>query len=117
LGTSAQGSQSVLLPLIILFCIIGVYSINNSFFDVGVMMFFGVLGYLMKRFAYEGAPMILAFVLSPMLENALRQSLIMSHGSFSIFFTRPISWRYPFVEFMNGQFQKRGMVADRICAN
>jgi putative tricarboxylic transport membrane protein len=45
----------------------------------------------MKKLEYEGAPLILAFVLSPMLENALRQSLIMSHGSFSIFFTRPIS--------------------------
>jgi putative tricarboxylic transport membrane protein len=45
----------------------------------------------MKKFAYEGAPLILAFVLSPLLENALRQSLIMSHGNFSIFFTRPIS--------------------------
>jgi putative tricarboxylic transport membrane protein len=80
----------VLFPLIILFCLIGVYSINNNTFELIIMILFGMLGYLMKKFAYEGAPMILAFVLSPMLENALRQSLIMSHGSFSIFFTRPI---------------------------
>jgi putative tricarboxylic transport membrane protein len=55
------------------------------------MIAFGIVGYLMKKFAYEGAPLILAFVLSPLLENALRQSLIMSHGSFLIFLTRPIS--------------------------
>jgi putative tricarboxylic transport membrane protein len=81
----------VLFPLIILFCLIGVYSVNNNIFEVVIMILFGIVGYLMKKFAYEGAPLILAFVLSPMLENALRQSLIMSHGSFSIFFTRPIS--------------------------
>jgi putative tricarboxylic transport membrane protein len=55
------------------------------------MIIFGIVGYLMKKFKYEAAPLILAFVLSPLLENALRQSLLMSHGSFSIFFTRPIS--------------------------
>ena len=55
------------------------------------MIIFGIVGYLMKKFKYEAAPLILAFVLSPMLENALRQSLLMSHGSFSIFFNRPIS--------------------------
>jgi putative tricarboxylic transport membrane protein len=51
----------------------------------------GVLGYLMKKFNYEGAPLILAMVLGPMMENALRQSLMISRGSFLIFFARPIS--------------------------
>ena len=81
----------ILFPLILLFCLIGVYSVNNNVFEVIIMVAFGIVGYLMKKFAYEGAPLILAFVLSPLLENALRQSLIMSHGSFLIFLTRPIS--------------------------
>jgi len=83
--------QWLLFPLILLFCIIGAYAINNSFFDVGVMMFFGVLGYVMRRFEYEAAPLVLAFVLGPIFEKSLRQSLKLSGGSFSIFFTRPLS--------------------------
>jgi len=81
----------ILFPLILLFCLIGVYSMNNLSFDLYVMLFFGVVGWLMRKFGYEGAPLILAFVLGPMLENALRQSLLISQGSFLIFVTRPIS--------------------------
>ncbi len=81
----------ILFPLIILFCVIGAYSISNSLFDVGIMFLFGIVGYLMRKFGYEGAPLVLAFVLGPMLEYSLRQSLLMSKGSFSIFFTRPIA--------------------------
>ena len=55
------------------------------------MVVFGLIGYLFRRFGYEGAPLILAFVLGPILELSLRQSLMLSRGSFKIFFTRPIS--------------------------
>ena len=82
---------SILFPLIILLCLIGSYSINNSSTDVLIMLVFGMIGYLMKKLSLEAAPMVLAFVLGPMMETALRQSLIKSRGSFSIFFTRPIS--------------------------
>ncbi len=81
----------ILFPLIILFCLIGAYSLNNRVFDVGIMLMFGGVGYLMRKFGYEGAPLLLAFVLGPMMEQALRQSLLISYGSFAIFFTRPIS--------------------------
>jgi putative tricarboxylic transport membrane protein len=81
----------ILFPLILLFCIVGSYSLNNSTFDVVVMMIFGLLGYLFKKFEFEGAPLILAFVLGPMFETNLRQSLLFSKGSFMIFFNRPIS--------------------------
>jgi putative tricarboxylic transport membrane protein len=81
----------VLLPLILLFCIVGAYSIRNTFLDVGMMMLFGVLGYLMDKFEYEPAPLVLAFVLGPILERGLRQSLRLSGGSFWIFFSRPLS--------------------------
>src|SRR5947208_911169 len=82
---------SVLFLLILIFCIIGVFASGNAVFDVFVMVVFGVLGYLMRKFAYEPAPLVLAFVLGPMLENNLRKSLILSHGDFMIFVERPIS--------------------------
>jgi len=81
----------ILFPLILLFCLIGAYSINNSVADILIMILFGIVGYLMKKFEYEGAPLILAYVLGPMLEISLRQSLTISSGSFAIFFTRPIA--------------------------
>ncbi len=81
----------ILFPLILLFCLIGVYSVSNSVFDIYIMLIFGILGYLMKKFGYEGAPLVLAFVLGPMMEQNLRKSLILSQGDFSIFFTRPLA--------------------------
>ena len=81
----------ILFPLILLFCLIGVYSVSNSIFDIYVMLVFGIVGYLMKKFEYEGAPLVLAFVLGPMMEQNLRKSLIMSQGDFSIFFARPLA--------------------------
>jgi putative tricarboxylic transport membrane protein len=81
----------ILFPLILLFCLIGVYSVSNAVFDIYIMIIFGIVGYLMKKFEYEGAPLVLAFVLGPLMENNLRKSLIMSQGDFSIFFTRPLA--------------------------
>ena len=82
---------SILFPLIILFCIIGSYSLGNNVADGIIMLAFGIIGYLMKKFDYETAPLLMAMVLGPMMEAALRQSLIISRGSFSVFFLRPIS--------------------------
>jgi putative tricarboxylic transport membrane protein len=81
----------LLFPLILLFCLTGAYSINNTITDIIIMNIFGVVGYLMKKVGYEGGPFILAFILGPMFENTLRQSLMMSRGDFSIFLTRPIT--------------------------
>lgn len=81
----------ILYPLILLLCVVGAYSINNSVFDIGVMVTFGVVGFFLKRGGYEAAPLILAFVLGPMLEVNLRRSLLISGGDVSIFFTRPIA--------------------------
>jgi putative tricarboxylic transport membrane protein len=80
-----------LYPFILLFCLIGGYTINNDIFDVLVMIIFGIVGYLFRKFEYEGAPLILAFVLGPMFDLNLRQALLISDGSFIPFFTRPIS--------------------------
>ena len=83
--------EKILYPLILLFCLIGAYSMNNDIFDVFVMIIFGVVGYLFRKFEYEGAPLILAFVLGPMFDLNLRQALLVSDGSFVPFFTRPLS--------------------------
>ena len=80
-----------LFPLILLFCLIGVYSLNNTIFDIYVMLFFGVLGYLLRKRNYEPAPLVMAFILSPMLEQSLYQALLLSDGKPSTFITRPIS--------------------------
>jgi putative tricarboxylic transport membrane protein len=64
---------------------------NNSVFDVFVMIIFGVVGYLFRKFDFEGAPLVLAFVLGPLLDMNLRQALLISDGNFIDFFMRPIS--------------------------
>src|SRR6187397_1795424 len=81
----------ILMPMIIVFCITGAYSLKNSVFDVGQMLVFGVLGYAMKKLGYSPAALTLALVLGPLAERALRQSLIISDSGAGIFFMRPIS--------------------------
>ena len=81
----------ILFPLILLFCLIGSYSVGTNVFDIFVLIFFGVVGYFLRKFEYEPAPLVLAFVLGPMLEQNLRQSLLLSDGRLSIFLARPLS--------------------------
>ncbi len=80
-----------LQPLIVLFCVVGVYSINGTVADVWVMLLFGLLGYVLRRGGFEVAPLVLALVLGPMLETSLRQSLIMFKGDLTVFLRRPVS--------------------------
>jgi len=82
---------SILMPLIILFCVTGAYSLKNNVWDVGQMLVFGVVGYFMKKLGYSPAALVLALVLGPLAERSLRQSLIISDAGIGIFFTRPIS--------------------------
>jgi putative tricarboxylic transport membrane protein len=81
----------ILYPLILLFCLIGVYSINNNIVEIFIMVIAGAVGLLLRRMHYDGAPFLLALVLGPMMESSLRQALLISRGSFAIFVTRPIS--------------------------
>ena len=80
----------ILFPLILLFCLIGVYSLNANTVEIVVMLGFGIFGFFMRRVGFEGAPFILALVLGPIMETSLRQSLLISRGDFSIFINRPI---------------------------
>jgi putative tricarboxylic transport membrane protein len=70
---------------------VGVFSINNNIFDMWVVLVFGLLGYVMRKTGFEPGPLILAFVLGPIMERSFRQSLLISNGDPTIFFTRPIS--------------------------
>jgi putative tricarboxylic transport membrane protein len=81
----------LLFPIILVFCAVGSFSMNNSLFDVYMMTVFGVIGFLMKRYGYEPAVLVLAFVIGPIMEQSLRQSLLLGDGNFMIFLTRPIS--------------------------
>jgi putative tricarboxylic transport membrane protein len=80
-----------LFPAVLLFCLIGAYSLKNQVGDAVVMLSFGGVGYLLRYFEYEITPIIIGFVLGPILEDAFRQSLIISQGSFLIFVNRPIA--------------------------
>jgi putative tricarboxylic transport membrane protein len=109
--------KKILLPLVMLFCFTGMYTVNNSINDIWLMLLFGALGFLMRKWAYEGAPLLLALVLGPKLEVAFRQSLMLSHGNFGIFVERPFSLVFllatllflcvPAVQFMIKKLGKR----------
>jgi putative tricarboxylic transport membrane protein len=80
-----------LVLLILVVCVIGAYSVNYSSFDVGVMVLFGVFGYLIRKLGFPVAPLVLALILSPKLERSFQQSMVMGLGSLTIFLNRPIS--------------------------
>ena len=82
---------AILGPLIVLLSAIGAYTVKNMMLDIWLLLFFGVIGYVFKKLGYPLAPLVIALVLGDITEEALRQSLIMSDGSFAIFFTRPIA--------------------------
>src|SRR4029079_1014322 len=83
--------NNVLVPIIVLACLAGAYGVNNNTTDIVTMTVFGLLGYLMTKFGFPHAPMVLAFVLGPIMETSLRQSLIMSSGDFLIFWASPVA--------------------------
>ena len=80
-----------LYPMIIMFCVLGVYEVNHSVVDVWIMLIMGIVGYGLRKFGFDPAPLVLGLVIAPTFEQSLRQSLIMSNGNYLIFFNRPIS--------------------------
>ena len=82
---------SFLYPSIIMFCVVGVYAVNGSVVDVWIALIMGALGYILRKLGFETAPIVLGAILAPMIELALRQSLAMSDGQYTIFLSRPIS--------------------------
>ncbi|HZK18124.1 MAG TPA: tripartite tricarboxylate transporter permease [Clostridia bacterium] len=82
---------TVLLPIIVVLCVVGSYAVNNSMFDIIVMVAFGMIGYLVTKIDIPIVPIVLGIVLGPMIEQNLRTSLLLSQGNWSVFVTRPIS--------------------------
>jgi len=78
-------------PAILVFCCIGVYTVNNTVFDVYITAIFGLVGYLFNKLGCEPPPLLLGFILGPMMEENFRRALLLSRGDFSTFFTRPLS--------------------------
>jgi putative tricarboxylic transport membrane protein len=74
-----------------MFCVIGVYEVNNSIVDVWIMLIMGVVGYGLKKFSFDPAPLVLGLVIAPIFEMSLRQALIMSDGTWMIFLQRPVA--------------------------
>lgn len=89
--TVTRVRNKVLAPVIVILCVIGSFAINNSIFDVFMMFTFGILGYLMDKIGMPAAPMVVGLILGNMLDTSLFQSLAISHGSWAIFITNPIS--------------------------
>lgn len=83
--------SNMLIPILIILCVIGSYAVNNTVFDVGVMLFFGVVGYILTRLDFPITPINIGIILGPLAESNLRRSLSLSEGSYSIFINRPIS--------------------------
>jgi putative tricarboxylic transport membrane protein len=83
--------KTILTPMIFILCIVGSYAINTSFFDVGVMLFFGILGYFMQKADISVSPAVLGIILGPMAESNFRRALMMSEGSYKIFFESAIA--------------------------
>jgi putative tricarboxylic transport membrane protein len=81
----------VLFPLVLLLSVVGTYSANKNVFDLWVMLAFGVAGYVLRKLEYDLAPFVIAFVLAPLLEQSLRQSLVMSPDGAMILFQRPVT--------------------------
>ncbi|MHA1563793.1 MAG: tripartite tricarboxylate transporter permease, partial [Alphaproteobacteria bacterium] len=84
-------SNQVLFPVVILLSVTGVFVSTNSIFDIYVMLGFGVFGYLMNKFGFPVAPLLIGFILGPLVEVGLRQAMSLARGSLDIFVTRPIS--------------------------
>lgn len=84
--------QRVLFPIVLILCVFGAYAVNNSTYDVGVMLVMGLVGYAMLKMAIPAAPFLIAFILGPLLEDNFRQSLTISRGDYSIFFSSTICW-------------------------
>lgn len=83
---------AVIVPTVMLLCFVGIYSVSNSMFNVGVMLGAGILGYVVRKLGYSIAPLSIGFVLGPILENSLRQSLTIADGSVAEFFNTPIGF-------------------------
>lgn len=110
----ADVHSALIFPVVLVFCVVGSYAINQNLFDVWAALAFGVLGYIMKQFDFPVAPLLIAFILEPILERGFRQSLLMSSGTLEIFFTKPISLMFLILTVVSLFFIIRGIMKKKI---
>src|SRR5690606_8170001 len=79
------------MPIVMIFCFVGAYSVRSSLFDVVILIVFGIIGYLLRKAKMEPSPLVLGVILGPVLENSFSQSTLIFGGDLTMFFTRPIS--------------------------
>lgn len=91
MGKILQMPKSILTPAILALCVVGTYAINNSMFDVGIMLIAGVIGYFMQKWEFPPSPIVLALIMGPMAESSFRRALSLSSGSYDFLYTRPIT--------------------------
>jgi putative tricarboxylic transport membrane protein len=91
MGKILQTPKSILTPTIMALCLVGTYAINNSMFDIGIMLIAGVIGYFMQKFEFPPSPIVLALIMGPMAESNFRRALALSQGSYDFLYTRPIT--------------------------
>jgi putative tricarboxylic transport membrane protein len=97
----AEIPNNILYPAVLVLCVYGAYAINNTAFDILVMMLTGILGFGMLRSGFPVAPFLIAFVLGPLLEDNFRQALLISHGGYEIFVRGPICWFFWVLTFLS----------------
>ena len=88
----AEIPKSILLPVVLMFCVYGAYAVNNSTFEIALMLVFGLIGFFFNKVGIATAPFIIGFILGPMFEDNLRRTLLISKGDLMIFFRGPITW-------------------------
>jgi putative tricarboxylic transport membrane protein len=91
----------IIFPMVFVLCAAGTYSVSNSILDVIIMLGFGLMGYIMHKYEYPTAPLIISFILSPILERTMRQALVISHGNPIVFFNHPIALTFVVLTFIS----------------
>ena len=91
MGKILQTPKSILTPTIMALCVVGTYAINNSMFDVGIMLLAGIVGYFMQKWEFPPSPIVLALIMGPMAESNFRRALALSGGSYDFLYNRPIT--------------------------
>ena len=108
---------TLIFPCVLMFCIVGVYALNSSLTDVWVMLFFGVIGYLLQTFKFPIAPLLIGFILSPLFEKNFRRALQLNDGNFGVFFSSPLCWIFWAVTILAVFFIIRGKMKDKNLAD
>lgn len=102
--------NALLYPVVLVLCVFGAYAVNNNIFDILVMVFMGILGFGMLRLGIPAAPFLIAYILGPLLEDSFRQALLLSEGSFGIFFQNGICWTFWTLTVVSTIFMVRGRI-------